>query len=318
MRKFINILLVMFILLSVIFSSTVFADTLSSFNIEVDKTNVKPNEEVTVKVNFGAELGAYTVIIDYDDDVFDLVSVDGGNESDIDGKVTVVFADVHGGTNTRNYMSAKFKAKANIVASNPTEFSVTANGMSSGDTRTTYDNITSGHVKQVIVEPDYKDYVLNLQYDGTITAGRPKDMLISFASEMGKNYEQARLVAEATTPEGATISLVGTDIDGTVYDIIQNGWGNPQGYQIGGPNVSSNLNFKGTFSQDGDYAITLKLVDRLNSDAVIAEKTFNVKVGEIITEMPTELPKTGINVYIPLSIILLFVLGISVFYNKKH
>lgn len=315
MKKFINILLVMFILLSLAFSGTVFADTLSSFNVEVDKTNVKPNEEVTVKVNFGAELGAYTVTIDYDDDVFDLVSVDGGNESNIDGKVKVVYADSHGGANTRNSMSVKFKAKANIVASNPTEFAVTANGMSSGDTRTTYDNITSGHVKQVIVEPDYKDYVLNLQYDGTITAGVAKDMLISFTTEMGRNYKQARLVAEAKTPEGATISLVGTDIDGTEYDIIKNGWGNPQGYEIGGPNVVSNLNFKGTFSQDGEYAITLKLVDRLNSDSVIAEETFNVRVGEI---MPTQLPKTGINVYIPLSIILLFTLGISVFYNKKH
>ena len=126
MKKFINILLVMFILLSLAFSGTVFADTLSSFNVEVDKTNVKPNEEVTVKVNFGAELGAYTVTIDYDDDVFDLVSVDGGNESNIDGKVKVVYADSHGGANTRNSMSVKFKAKANIVASNPTEFAVTA------------------------------------------------------------------------------------------------------------------------------------------------------------------------------------------------
>ncbi len=319
MKKFINIAIIIFIVFTFIFSGSVFADErLESFNIDVNKTNVKPGEQVTLTVNFGAQLGAYTVTIDFDDDVFDFVSIDNGSHSVIDGKLKVVFSDSTGGNATKDSMKAIFKAKEELVTSNPTEFSVTATGMASGDTRTTYEDISSAHVKEVIVEPEYKDYVLDLKYDGTIVAGQAKDMVISFASEMGKNYEKARLIAVATMPEGATVELVGRhEGDNTDYDIIKTGWGNPQGYAIGGKNISQNLNFKGTFSQDGEYGITLKLIDRSNSDAIIAQKDFKVVVGETI-ETPIVLPKTGINIYIPIFFILLGIIAISVIFNRKN
>lgn len=36
-------------------------------------------------------------------------------------------------------------------------------------------------------------------------------MKLTIASKMGKNYEHTRILAEATTPDGATAKLLGTD-----------------------------------------------------------------------------------------------------------
>src|SRR5699024_894998 len=104
-------------------------------------------------------------------------------------------------------------------------------------------------------------------------------------------------------------------------------------------------NLRGTFSKTGDYTITLKLIDRDNSDSVIAEKTFNFTVTEENTQpedtenttpeqneitneainetkdentnMPTVLPKTGINIYIPIIATIILLATIFAIIRKK-
>ena len=99
------------------------------------------------------------------------------------------------------------------------------------------------------------------------------------------------------------------------------------------------LKTRGIFSENGNYTITLKLIDRDNSDQVIAQKNFSFTVGKtqepnnpeeeqkpenttpentVTSEnMPTELPKTGANIYIPISILFILLISCSVYYNKK-
>ena len=176
-------------------------------------------------------------------------------------------------------------------------------------------------------------------------------MKLSYSSSMGRFYEHARLIAEVTKTAGGTVQLVGTDSSQLEHDIIQSGWGDAQGYKIGGKDVSQVLNVRAKFGEVGEYSITLKLIDRDNSDSVIAQETFDFTVAENNTtitppeeepttpeenpsiqepteteeitkqeEKPTTLPKTGINMYAQIIITLIALVSLGLIIrqvNKK-
>ena len=352
--KKIMVTLLVIILALMTFGVNSYADSLDSINIETDKTTVRPGEEVKVTIKFGQDLGAYTIDVSYDNNIFEYVSSEGGTANDTTDKVRVTFYDSTGGTNPRTYMSVTFKAKEGITTSNPTEFQITGEGLSNSDASVTFDDIAVPITKNVTVEPEYVDYTLNLEYSGNIVKEQEKEMTISYSSPMGRYYEHARLIAEATSTTGGTVQLLATDQAKLEHDIIQNGWGDAQGYKIGGKDVLQTLQVRGIFSRAGDYTITLKLIDRDTSDQVIAEKSFQVTVAEEaqtlppeadgnntntttpettnpenpneiippaeenVTEMPTKLPKTGKNMYIPIIGILFILISFYVYYNKKR
>ena len=358
MKKIISIISILLILLFTVFSIKSYAAPLGGIDIQTDKTTVRPGEEVKVMIEFGQDLGAYTFDIAYDNNIFEYVSAEGGTANDTSTKVRVTFYDSTGGTSPRTNMSVTFRAKADITTSNPTEFSVTAEGLANADASVSYDDITIPIVKNVTVEPEYIDYTLKLEHTGEIIKGEAKEMTLSYSSPMGKYYEHARLIAEATTPGTGNVTLIGKDQAQLDHDIIQSGWGDAQGYKIGGKDVSQVLNVNATFSEAGDYSITLKLIDRDNSDNVIAEETFQFTVLETATtptppentnpgeneettvplpeetpttpevemtpeneeeeQLPAQLPKTGINTYLPIAFMIIL-LVISIWYfNKKE
>lgn len=368
MKKIFRMTVMLILFTFVIFSGKSFAVSLDTIDVETDKTIVRPGDEVKVNISFGQELGAYTFNISYDNTIFEYISVDGGTANDTTDKINVVYFDTEGGTNPRTAMSVTFKAKSDIVTSNPTEFTVTAEGLANSDASETYDDITTPIVKNVTVEPEYIDYTLKLETTGDIIKGEDKEMKLSYSSAMGRFYEHARLIAEAITPEGATLQLLGTDSAGLEHDIIQSGWGDAQGYEIGGKDIAQVLNVIGRFSEIGDYKITLKLIDRDNSDSVFAEKTFDFTALEAVVtppaeenppatnpitpeqpvnpqepvvpevpstsekneqiskpsnttentvKTPTRLPKTGINIYVPIVLVIVSLVSACVYYNKR-
>ncbi len=339
MKKIISIITILSILAVLIFTGNSYAAALDAVNVETSKNTVRPGEEVDVKVNFGEQLGAYTLKVSYDDAIFDYVSVDAGEANNTGDKVIVSFHDTTGGTNPRTSANVKFKAKADITTSNPTEFTLTAEGLTNADASVDYDDITTPIVKNVTVEPEYIDYTLKLEHTGNIIKEKENAMTLSYSSPMGKYYEHARLIAEATAPQGATVKLLGKDQSQLQHDIIQSGWGDAQGYKIGGKDVSQVLNVTGVFSEVGNYTITLKLIDRDNSDNIIAEKTFNFTAVEeqtqtppttpetttpetkpeenVTTQKPTTLPKTGNNIYIPIILVLISLVSGYIYYNKR-
>lgn len=272
--------------------------------------------------------------------------LNGGTANDTTDKVRVVYYDATGGSNPRTNMSVTFRAKADITTSNPTEFTITAEGLANADASVTFDDITIPIVKNVTLEPAYVDYTLKLEHTGDIIKGEEVPMTLSYSSSMGRYYEHARLIAEATTPAGATVQLLATDQADLEHDIIQSGWGDAQGYKIGGKDVLQVLQTRAIFSEVGDYTITLKLIDRDNSDQVISEQTFQFTAIETPTatnpdnaetttpEEPTEeettqeevneektpivLPKTGTNIYVPIAVVLIALISSYVYYNKKR
>ena len=352
MKKIVSIISILMIITVAVFTGNVYADSLDTIQVETSKDLIRPGEEVRVNVEFGQALGSYTFDIAYDNSIFDYVSSEGGTPNDTGTKVRVVFYDSTGGTNPRTNMSVTFRAKSDITTSNPTEFNVTAEGLANSDASVNYDDITSPITKNVTVEPQYVDYTLNLEaVNGTLVKGEENEMKLSYSSPMGRYYDKARLVTESTG--AGNVQLIGTDESQLDHDIIQSGWGEEQGYKIGGKDVSQVLNVRGIFSEAGEYKITLKLIDRDNSDSVIAQKTFDftvveqattpppttggetnngteettpeeeitppVEVEENVVEntTPTKLPKTGINIYLPISIILIILVATVIYYNRK-
>lgn len=288
MKKIISSIIIILLLSMSILTIKSYADTLDNINITIDKQTVNPNDTVKVNVEFGENLGAYTVDIAYDNNLFEYVSAEGGTPNDNGTRVRVYFYDTEGGTNPRNNMNVIFKAKSGITTSNPTNFSITAEGMANPDASASYDDITTPIVKNLVVEPVYIDYNMALNYTGDVIVNEAKDMELTISSSMGKNYEHTRIVANATTPSGATVNLFATDSQNLEHDIIQNGWGSADGDPIGGVNVSKKLSIRGVFNMVGDYTITLSLIDRDNSDSVIASKQFDIVVKEKTIETPPE------------------------------
>lgn len=293
MKKIISSIVIFLLLSMFIFTIKSYADTLNNINVTIDKQTVNPNGTVKVNVEFGANLGSYTIDVAYDNNLFEYVSVEGGTANDNGTRVRVYFYDTEGGSNPRNNMNVIFKAKSGITTSNPTNFSITAEGMANPDASVTYDDITTPIVKNLVVEPVYVDYNMALNYTGDVIVNEPKDMELIISSSMGKNYEHTRIVANATAPSGATINLLATDSQNLEHDIIQSGWGSADGDSIGGVNVNKKISTRGLFNMVGNYTITLSLIDRENSDAVIVSKQFNIVVKEKTTETPPENTNTN-------------------------
>ena len=295
MKKLFYVLTILILLLFISIPSISSAATLDTVSVETSKTKIAPGEEVSVTVSFGKDLGAYTIYTAYDNAIFEYVRSEGGTASDDGDKVILTFHDATGGSNPRTNAIITFKAKEDLTGTNPTDFSITLEGMSNSDATERYDDITIPIIKDVLVEPNYVDYTLKLEYSGVIKKDEQKDMKLITESKMGKNYDHVRLIAEVTKKpsDTATAKLLATQSGGVEIDVLQSGWGEADGYAIGGRNVKQELALRGEFNTDGKYTIHIKLIDRDDSDAVIVEKSFNVEVGEKVVETPiTETPVT--------------------------
>ena len=354
MKRFLSITLLLMILFLSFSIGKVNAVALDTITIDTSKTTVNPGEDVTLVINFGKALGSYTFDVAYDNKLLEYVNCEGGTPNDTGTKVRVTFYDSTGGTSPRTDMKITFRAKEGITTSNPTDLSVTAEGLANNDASESYDDITIPIVKNIVVEPKYEEYQIDLSYTGNILVDQEKEMTLTISSAMGKNYDHARIVAQATTPDGGTVTLKGTDEQQLEHDIIQSGWGDASGYQIGGQNMKKVLSLRANFTKAGAYSITINLIDRDSSDAVIASKTFSLTAlteeqnNQENTNIPTEnettnqgtnnegttqnanettnnqeelpktLPKTGRNIYISIIILTIALITTMVVLQKKN
>lgn len=263
---------------------------LGSVAVNVSKAKIAPGEEVTVNINFGTQLGAYTFDIAYDNSIFDFVSAEGGTENDNGTRVRVTFYDSTGGISPRENMSVTFKAKAELESTNPTDFSVTAEGLANSDASQEYDDITSPIKKSVTVEPNYVDYTLDLNYTGDVVVNKEKNMELITSSSMGKNYDHVKMKVEITEKpsDSATVKLLATERTRQEIDLIQEGWGEPDGYELGGRDAEQVLELRGLFSEVGNYKIKVSLLDADTGNAEIVSKEFAVVVNKESTTTPED------------------------------
>ena len=275
---FITLILVMFLLQIKIYAASI---PLGSVTVDTSKTKVAPGEEVKVTINFGTELGAYTFDVAYDNSIFEYVSSEGGTENDNGTRVRVTYYDSSGGTNPRSNMSVTFRAKADLTTTNPTNFSITAEGLANSDASQEYDDITTAIEKEVTVEPRYEDYKLDLNYSGKIVDNEAKEFKLLTTSSMGRNYDNVMLKAEVIEkPENANIKLTALDDTSQEVDVLKDGWGSTKGYSLGGKDVKNELILTGTFDKIDEYKIKFSVLDKDNSNQVIVQKEFNISVAD--------------------------------------
>ena len=332
MKKVIFGFIILMILILSFFLINSYAVSLDTINIDVDKSTIRPGEEVNVVINFGQNLAAGDFNVFYDNNLFDFVSNQTGTANVHSDRVTINYYEL---TNQVDKISLKFKAKDGITTSNPTEFTLTASDIVNTDSTIFFEDIVMPIIKNVIVEPEYVDYIFKLEPQGNVKKEQINEMKLSYYSPMGRYYANARLIAEVSSPGNAIVKLLGTDTKGLEHDIIQSGWGDAQGYNIGGKDYAQVLNVRGIFTDVGDYTITLKLIDRSNSDSVIAQNSFNFTISDIIStpseqqtqviaateQVPTvatveKFVNTGKDNYIPIVLISFLVIGTYIYYIK--
>lgn len=279
--SFIVIFLVIFFTFTI--SANASSIPLGSVTVSLSKAKIAPGEEVKVQIEFGQELGAYTFDVAYDNNIFEYVSTDGGTENDNGTRVRVTYYDSSGGSNPKSNMSVTFKAKEDLVTTNPTDFSVTAEGLANSDASQSYDDITSPIKENITVEPQYVDYSIKLNYTGDIKVDEEKNMELITESSLGKGYEHVKMKVEVIQKpsDSATVKLLATERTRQEVDLIQDGWGEPDGYELGGKDVSQILDVRGLFSEVGKYTIKISLLDKDTSDALIATQNFEIDVKNV-------------------------------------
>ena len=283
MKKILSIITIFAILLC-IFKVNVYAASvpLNNINVNLSADKIAPGETVKINIDFGTELGAYTFDVAYDKNIFEYVSSEGGTENDNGTRIRVTYYDNTGGSNPRRSMSVTFKAKSNLVTTNPTDFSVTAEGLANSDASQSYDDITTPIKKNITVEPKYVDYSIKLNYTGTVIENEEKSMELITESSLGKNYDNVKMNVEITKKpsNSATVKLLATERTRQEIDLIKDGWGEPDGYQLGGKDVKQILDIRGLFDEKGSYTIKISLLDKDKSNAEIASESFNITVED--------------------------------------
>lgn len=355
MRKILIFVTVLFLAIAIM-QTTIYAASipLNSITVNISKDKIEPGEEVKVDINFGTELGAYTFDIAYDNSIFEYVKSEGGTENDNGTRVRVTYYDSTGGTNPRTNMYVVFKAKEDITSTNPTNFSITAEGLANSDASQEYDDITQAIEKQLTVEPNYKQYNIDLEYTEKLIKDKDIDLKLVTKSSMGKNYDNLMTKAEIISkPQNANIKLTAMEDNSNEINMIETGYGSTKGFSLGGKNAHHEINMKANFDTTGEYKIKFSILDKDSSNAVVVEKEFTLNVIEENTnvsdtennadnednsennnpnnsndnqnsninneeELPKELPKTGMTQYVYIiAIISLLLSGYIVNKNLK-
>lgn len=339
MKKIVNIIAIFLVLFLLAFTVNIYALSLDNLSVTTDKEIVHPGENVVLNINFGRDIGSCDVNVDYDDNLLEYVGLQGGTANNTGSQVIISYHyNEASDPAPLTQMKVTFKARTdkNITTSNPTNLKVTISGLGTPDAES-IDSPEAPITKNLVVEPVYVDYDIALNYTGNIVPKEEKDMELVISSSMGKNYEHTRIMAEVVAPEGETVKLLATDNQRLEHDIAIDGWGSSEGDPLGGENVNKKLALRGIFSGYGDYTITFKIIDRDNSDAVIASKAIKVSVQNTTSEVepPTEeqvppvtenkpveetpgtLPKTGNTIYLSILPIIAILIVAYVALRKK-
>lgn len=255
-----------------------YAVGLSDLKIELDKSLIHPNENVDIAIDFGQPLSEFEIEIAYDSNLFEYVSTSNDvNIYDNGNIITITYPTLSNNTSV-NTLEVKFKAKSDIISTNPTNFKVTLQNLKDGTNLEVIDNPENPFDLALVLEPVYTNYIIDLSYDGTLISKKENDLKLTIKSEMGQNYVNTKLYAIVNSPENSEVEIFANDSNGINYNLVEEGWGGENGEPIGGKNVVKQLNLRGIFKKEGEYNVTFELVDINNSDYIIASNTFDIEV----------------------------------------
>lgn len=260
------------------------AATLENLDIEIDKNLVHPDENVTIKVDFGRILSEFEINIAYDKNLFQYYSSNKDINLYNNGDIITITYPTMSTTEPISEIEVTFKAIGNITTSNPTDLKITLQNMKDGLTNEAIENPLLPTEKKIVVEPIYKEYNFFLEHDEKIISNEETNMKLILKSDMGQSYSNTKIYATVTSDVEGETKITATDVLGKEYNILEDGWGGENGEQIGGSNIQKELNLKTKFSDPGKYKITFELYDLNNSEFVIASQSFSIIVEDDLSQ----------------------------------
>lgn len=261
------------------------AATLENFDIEIDKNVIHPEENLTIKIDFGRRLSEFEIDIAYDKNLFEYYSADKDINLYDNGDIVTLMYPTMSTTEPISEIEVVFKANKDITTSNPTDIKVTLQNMKDGLTNEVIDNPLLPTEKKLVVEPIYKEYKFFLEYDEkTIKPNEETKMKLILKSDMGQIYTNTKIYATVSNDVEGEAKITATDIVGVKYNILEEGWGGENGEAIGGSDVLKELILNSKFSDSGNYKITFELQDLNNSNFVIASQSFDIIVKDELTQ----------------------------------
>lgn len=269
-----------------------FAESLENLKIDLDKNIVHPNEEVTLKIDFGRNLSEFEINIAYDRNLFTYYSANKDINLYDNGDIVTLTYPTISTKDSVSEIEVTFKAKEQIQTTNPTDLKVTIQNIKDSSSGELLENPILPIENKLIVEPIYKDYQFLLEYDDALIPNKDINMKLILKSDMGQIYKNTKIYATITNEVEGEVQMNATDLLGNDYNILKDGFGGKYGESIGGLNVSKELNLNTRFSDFGNYKVLFELRDLNNSDFVIASQTFNLKVED---EMQTLNSSNGLS-----------------------
>ena len=269
-----------------------FAESLENLKIDLDKNIVHPNEEVTLKIDFGRNLSEFEINIAYDRNLFTYYSANKDINLYDNGDIASITYPTMSTKEPVSEIEITFKAKEQIQTTNPTDLKVTIQNIKDSLSGELLENPILPIENKLIVEPIYKDYQFLLEHDDALIPNKDINMKLILKSDMGQIYKNTKIYATITNEVEGEVQMNATDLLGNDYNILKDGFGGKYGESIGGLNVSKELNLNTRFSDFGNYKVLFELRDLNNSDFVIASQTFNLKVED---EMQTLNSSNGLS-----------------------
>ena len=119
-----------------------------SLGVSSNKSTVNPGDTFTVTISLGGQMGAATVNLAFNNNLFDYVSATGGTVNNLGSTIRIVYFDATGGSSPISGISVTFRAKAIGTGS----FTASGNGFANADASDTYSPINSGSTSVKIEE----------------------------------------------------------------------------------------------------------------------------------------------------------------------
>ncbi len=144
----------------------------------------------------------------------------------------------------------------------------------------------------------------NLTYTGDVVKGEQKDATVVLKGVGAPTYTNVRIKVDVTGP--AVPSFIAYDSQGTRFDIAELGyWGPDAGFAVAG-DFENTTPIQATFPEEGQYTVTLSLINVANNNDVITSKAFTINVEDNLVDNDvndvndtndannvTEIPTTG-------------------------
>jgi len=175
-------------------------------------------------------------------------------------------------------------------------------------------------------------YGFEINYTGNIIEDEDKNATVVLEGTNATPYTNVRIKVDFVSGP-STPTIIAYDTNGIGYNIVEFGyWGPEAGFAVGGT-FRNETPILARYLDAGTYVVRLSLVDVNNNEAIITSKEFtqtvlastptedvpvgntvvnNTVTNNIINNTISEIPQTGVSIWVYIGVILVVIIGIYI------